>query len=283
MENQQHRLWQKDLKVLYLEDFKSIKALKIHLNPEWFSLIVIVSGTITFKDSSSTIFLPASALYTIPVSAKVWAVAAPLQICLISCTMDFATQNRVTRFGNAFMKTLTNRSPFVISLTESELKDIVRLFGLLKKKASRQPSIFQAEIVVLCVNLILCEYCDLSQKYGGNIAVVHGRSEKIVIGFITLVENHCKEHHDVKFYADALFVTEGHLRKVVRVVIGKSAKHFIEMAIISEAYLLLADSNLSITEIAEELNFSNSQSFSGFFKRHTTLSPTRYRLTLYFN
>lgn len=268
--------------MLYLASFNSIRAFDAHLNPDWFSLIVVRSGAMDFTDGTSLVHLSAGDIYAVPRAAELSTLASPLQICLLSCTMGFAVTNRTPRFKNACIETMISQSPFVIATTEAEVNHILWLFEMLDKKASRQASMFQVEIVVLCVNLILYEYCELCYKYGGNTAAVCSRNEKIVIRFITLVEYHVKVHHDVKFYADSLFVSEGHLRKAVRGVLGQSAKNFIEMSVISEASALLGDSSLSINEIAEQLSFSSSQSFSGFYKRHTKLTPTQYRQNLSF-
>lgn len=277
-----YKLWLTELKVLHLVDFKSLKTCNTLLNPGWFSLIQVVSGTINFMDGSSSISLSAGDMYAVPSMAEVIAVTPPLQICFISCTMDFAVTNRFSRSGIGYIEMLTNHSPFVLSLTQTEIRDMIELFGLLKKKVLSRYTIFQEEMVLLCVNLILYEFSGLYYKYSENIIVVHYHREKIAMNFMTLVQQNCKMHHNVSFYADSLFVSKGHLGKAVRNVIGMSAKHYIEMAIISEAYSLLANDNLSITEVGEHLNFTTLSSFSGFFKKYTKLTPTQYRLNLKF-
>ena len=44
-----------------------------------------------------------------------------------------------------------------------------------------------------------------------------------------------------------------------------------------KSFELLSDSNLSVKEIAEQLNFSNSQNYIRSFKRWTTVTPETYR------
>ena len=252
------------------------------MNPGWFTLIVVVSGSVSFTDSSSSIRLSAGNMFAVPRGVKISKPGSPLKICTISCTLDLAITNRAARFGSICIKMLTSQSPFVFTLMASEMRYMIWLFGLLRKKISDRNTIFQGEMVMLCLNLLLYEFCGLYYKYGQSTAAVYSGNDKIVTNFITLVQLHCKEHHEIKFYADFLFVSQGHLRKMVRAVIGMSAKHFIEMAVISEAYMLLADDNLSVAEVAEYLNFKDPSSFSHFFKRHTKLSPTQYRLNLKF-
>lgn len=281
MDTLTNKLWLTELKVLHLADLKSIKSCEKLLNPGWFSLIVVVSGKINFIEGSSNIRLLAGDMSIIPSLAQVNSLELPLRICLLSCTLDFAIINRVARFGNGYAEVLNNQSSLVLSLEKTEMLYMVQLFGLLKKNVCGEFTIFQHKMVLLFIDLILYALGELYYKYGKNITV-HSRDEKIVMGFIMLVQQDCKVHHDVKFYAASLFISKGHLRKLVRGILGISAKYFIEMTLISEAYSLLANDKLSVTEVGEYLNFSSPSSFSHFFKRHTKLSPTQYRTTLKF-
>jgi AraC family transcriptional activator of pobA len=278
LETLKDKKWHAELKVLYLADYKKIKSYDAFFSPDWFSLVAVVAGSVQFTGSSYSVSLSSGDILSVPHGASLVRLSSPLRICLISCTMDFAISNKIARLGSACIESLASQSPFVLPLSPTEMKHMVSLFALLKKKISNKEQIFQEELVLLCVNLILYEYCGLYYKYGQHIGAVQFRNDKTVTNFITLVQRHCKKHRETKFYADSLFVSQGHLRKTVRGAIGISAKHFIEMTVISEAYLLLSDDKLSIAEVAECLNFKDSSSFSHFFKRHSKLSPTQYRL-----
>lgn len=281
MKNLTYNPWFRELKVQYHSDCKSIKMCNAFLKPDWFSMILIVSGTIDFVVGSSTVRLSSGQLYAVPSLARVGVIISPIRFYLVSCTIAFAINNRIARYGTGYIEVITIQSRFVLSLSEAEMKHMVQLAELLRKKIfSSNYTVFQDEMTLLCLNLILYEYSALYYKKDENASTNQSRKEKIVMGFIQLVQECNTEHHDVKFYADSLFVSKGHLRKAVRYVTGASAKHFIEMAVISEAYLLLANDELSITEISEYLNFSTLSSFSIFFKRYSKLTPTQYRLKL---
>lgn len=281
MKIQTYNPWYRELKVLYLSECKSVKACNALLKPGWFSMILIVSGSVDFIVGSTIVRLQAGQLYAVPSEAKAGTVVSQIKFYLVSCTIAFAINNKIAKYGTGYIEVITAQSHVVLSLSKVELKHMIQLAELLKKKISNQNhTIFQHEMILLCLNLLLYEYSSLYYKKGENVLAVHNRKEKIVIGFIGLIQEHSKGHHDVKFYADSLFVSKGHLRKAVYWVTGMPAKYFIEMAVVSEAYLLLADGSLSITEISEQLNFSALSSFSGFFKKYTKLSPTQYRHNL---
>ncbi|RUT70256.1 helix-turn-helix domain-containing protein [Flavobacterium cupreum] len=274
--------WQKELKVLHLAGFKSVKACRTRLNPDWFSLIIVLSGTIYFMDGTSTVSLYRGDMYAVPRTAEVIKLTSSVRVCFMSCKRDFAITNRFSRSGIGYIEVLAGYLPSVISLTQTEMSYLIQVFGFLKKKISSRDSIFQEEMVLLYVNLILYEFSALCYKHSENITAVHYRREKIVMGFMTLVRQHCRVHHEVSFYANSLYISRGYLGKAVRQIIGMPLKQYIEMAIVSEAYVLLEDKTLAINKIGEHLNFRNPQSFSNFFKKHTKLTPTQYRHNLKF-
>ncbi|WNW02394.1 AraC family transcriptional regulator [Tenacibaculum sp. HL-MS23] len=98
-----------------------------------------------------------------------------------------------------------------------------------------------------------------------------------MIRFLDLLNENFKSERSVQFYADVLCITSGYLSKVLKEVSGKTANQLIDEAVILEAKLLLNNPILSISEIAENLQFSDQSFFGKFFKKHTGLSPTAFR------
>ncbi|MBZ4036710.1 helix-turn-helix transcriptional regulator [Flavobacterium sp. 17A] len=282
METSNNKQWLTDLKVLYLAGYKKLRIYDVFSSPGWFTVIIVVSGSAAFTCGGSSIVLSTGDMCVVPQGSELTSLSGPLRICLLSCTVDFAVSSRAVRFGSPCIEALVSQAVVVLPLTPSEMRHMIQLIKLLKKKIFARDTLFQDEMVLLCLHLIFYEFCGLYYKNGQDTALLYSRNDKTASNFIMLVHQHCKVHHEIKFYADSLFVSQGHLRKTVRGVLGTSAKHFIEMAVIAEAYLLLADENLSIAQIAENLNFKDSSSFSHFFKRHTRLSPSQYRLNLKF-
>ncbi|GAA6765720.1 hypothetical protein AAFH68_16580 [Flavobacterium sp. CGRL1] len=281
MGNKTDKFWLTQLKVVYAKDIASVDQGSSLFVPGWLSLIFVVSGTIHFTEESCTIKLSAGDLSLISGDARLAIVSSPALICLLCCSIDFAINTRIVRFGFGCTKAIPYQGAFVLSLTQAEGGYMILLFEILTRNISSKDAVFQYEIVLLCVSIILYEYLELRFKYKKD-AIKVPYSEKIVRSFIREVQSNCAAHHNLKFYADALFISKGHLSKSVRSVLGVSPKCFIESAIISEAYLLLADHTLSITDTADKLHFDSCASFSGFFKKHTKLTPTQYRRSLKF-
>lgn len=81
----------------------------------------------------------------------------------------------------------------------------------------------------------------------------------------------------VKFLADNLHLSPGYLSDMLRSFTGQNAQQHIQSRIIEKAKEKLSTTELSIGEIAYELGFDHSQSFSRFFKSKTSLSPLEFR------
>jgi AraC-like DNA-binding protein len=99
----------------------------------------------------------------------------------------------------------------------------------------------------------------------------------ILRNFKKLVEQHYAELHSTSEYAEMLHVTPDHLNRVVKSLIGKSAKEYIQARIILSAKRMLCFTDYSAKEIAFTLGYSEPGNFSTFFKKETGQSPSSFR------
>lgn len=78
-------------------------------------------------------------------------------------------------------------------------------------------------------------------------------------------------------YALSLGVHINHLNKVLKETTGKSTREIINGRIVEEARVLLKKTKWNVSEIAYALGFEEVAHFSNFFKKHTSLSPLKFR------
>lgn len=95
--------------------------------------------------------------------------------------------------------------------------------------------------------------------------------------FIHLVEKHHEKERSISFYADKLCISPKYLSKIIKNVSGFSAPEIINKYVILEAQHLLRHTDLSVKEIADQLNFANQSFFYRYFKSHTGCTPNSYR------
>ncbi|PZR19927.1 MAG: hypothetical protein DI539_12400 [Flavobacterium psychrophilum] len=104
------------------------------------------------------------------------------------------------------------------------------------------------------------------------------RKKDLINQFLVLLSEHSKKERAVEFYAEKLSVSPSYLTRIIKEASGESTRTIITNSVIKEARDLLLYSNLSITQIAEELNFSDQSFFGKFFKKKMKMSPKMFRV-----
>lgn len=95
--------------------------------------------------------------------------------------------------------------------------------------------------------------------------------------FMDLVSRNYKKYHDVNYYARRLSITPEYLCKLTYKVYGEKPKELIDRQIIAAMKSFLSTTDLSVKNIACELNFADPSYMCRYFKRATGLSPLEYR------
>ena len=86
-----------------------------------------------------------------------------------------------------------------------------------------------------------------------------------------------KPLHEMSHYADQLNVTPKYLSDTIKRVTGTSVSTHINSAATAIALEYLKDNTMSVTQIADEMNFSSLSYFSRFCVKHIGMSPAKFR------
>ena len=103
------------------------------------------------------------------------------------------------------------------------------------------------------------------------------RQSEITMLFKELLYNNFIKNREVKFYAEALAVSENYLNRCVNQITDKPPKQHINELVIAHSKVLLQDRAKDIAQIAFALNFSDPSYFGRLFKQLTNQTPTEYR------
>ena len=95
--------------------------------------------------------------------------------------------------------------------------------------------------------------------------------------FISLINDHYIEKRTVEEYAALLSVTAKHLSRSVKEASGRNALSHINERVIEEAKSLVLYTDLDMTEICYQLNFSDPANFYKFFKKQVGATPSAFR------
>ncbi len=103
------------------------------------------------------------------------------------------------------------------------------------------------------------------------------RLEKLLADYFNSDDLVTKGLPSVQYVSAELNVSSSYLGSLLRAVTGQSTQQHIHDKLIEKAKEKLSTTNLSVSEIAYELGFEHSQSFSKLFKTKTKQSPLEFR------
>lgn len=99
--------------------------------------------------------------------------------------------------------------------------------------------------------------------------------------FKSIVENHFKTQKGLPFYAGELLITPHRLNQISKMVSGKTAGEVIRERLLLEAKRLLVHTDLTISEISDDLGFEDISYFSRQFREKELVTPSTYRKLMY--
>lgn len=206
-------------------------------------------------------------------------VLEPVRSIGIVFTEEFALKNllnyeelRVLRFIEL------NETP-VLVLSESSYTAIIEIFFKLYNLNTEEVHNNNSDKAKIFhyFNLLTLEIMEVYNKYNEQFDRKANKTKEIIHKFLSLLSMYVKEKRNVQFYADKLFITSGHLSKLLKESAGLSAREIIEEAVVMEARNLLMDKSLSLAEISEMLNFADQSFFGKYFKKKMQISPKVFR------
>lgn len=182
-----------------------------------------------------------------------------------------SNQNRLIEFP--FFYTIKQTNP-PLQLEPSNVDFLKSLFlkGVEEVGRKEQASI---ELLRSLLDLILTT-CSSVYPYEDELTS-KGKGHIMVKRFYQLVEEKYLENINVNEYANLLAVTPNHLTQTIKQLTGKTSNEIIKAKQVLEIKRLLVHTNLGVTEIANQMNFSDQSYFTKFFKKETGLTPLAYR------
>ena len=119
--------------------------------------------------------------------------------------------------------------------------------------------------------------CELNRAYKPLSGTRQGSAVTITNRFKALLMTHFRTRHLVSDYASMLSITPNHLNKTVKAITGKSPTRWIDEAIVLEAKVLLANSPLTVSQVAAEVGLFDASYFTRMFRKYEGTTPLQYR------
>lgn len=170
---------------------------------------------------------------------------------------------------------LSVRQSPVASIPENAFSTIDLLWKMIKDSERISEPILRRKTLK---HLFLTMYYGYGSRFMiGPAARPEGRGQEIFDEFISRVEKEHREHRDVAYYAQKAFLSQRYFSTVISQISGKSAKEWIEEAVVLDARKLLGAGKMSVQQISQVLLFPDQSSFGRFFKKSVGVSPSHYK------
>ncbi|KQR93716.1 AraC family transcriptional regulator [Chryseobacterium sp. Leaf180] len=217
---------------------------------------------------------------------------APNQVQYLDLqTMDCESKGFVLIFHEDFLlkhalaTTISNYGFFsyavneALHLSEDEESDLLEILSKIDKECSHIDKYTQ-EIILSHIETLL-QYSN--RFYERQFITRKNNNHQLLVKF----EKFLNDYFDKKSSEDGLLtvhqiaemmnLSPNYLSDLLRFHTGQNTQQHIHEKLISKAKEKLSTTDLSVSEIAYELGFEHSQSFSTLFKKKTSVSPLEFR------
>jgi AraC-like DNA-binding protein len=190
---------------------------------------------------------------------------------------NFLIKNISNPFIIEKMNLFSKGSYNIVKTSAKNSSLLQNLLDYLDKKSKKQGKFTEEIIRTIIFNLLLETAEIMEQENAANPGKEEGKKD-LYLRFNKLIRENINRERTVQFYADQLHVSNKYLIEIIKKASGKTPHEVIDEAVLKEAYVMLGNPDITISEIAFELQFNSASAFGRFFKKHTTLSPSEYRM-----
>jgi AraC family transcriptional regulator, transcriptional activator of pobA len=95
--------------------------------------------------------------------------------------------------------------------------------------------------------------------------------------FMKMIKSVVPTNRSIDDFTKDLGISKTHLNRVCQTIAGESTKQVISKYIINESMVLMTHTDMTISEIAYQLEFKDVSYFCRFYKKQTGVSPAKFR------
>ncbi len=166
-------------------------------------------------------------------------------------------------------------------LSEKEEKTLTEIVGNIREEYHSNVDYYSKKIIISHIETLL----NYAERFYNRQFLTREKANHQILEKLEKLLNEYFESDDlisrklptVQYVANALNTSPKYLSGLLKTLTGQGTQQHIHEKLIEKAKEKLSTTNLSISEIAYELGFEHSQSFSKLFKTKTDLSPLEFR------
>ena len=153
----------------------------------------------------------------------------------------------------------------------------------LRMRMEDEKHFFREELLGSLLTAHILDLYDIHARSSKELQVSE-RVTSLLRNFIGLLYNgEYVRNRDLEFYASRLCITPHYLSEICKKISGKPASYWIDRFTMQEITRLLRQKELSLSEIAERMNFSSVSYFSRYIRKRLGVCPGEYRNSLLIN
>ena len=220
-------------------------------------------------------------LVVIPMPARVSNIAAHADMQVEWFAADYKfLQNLLPSNNYSIGGSISLNQDPVIKLTDEQAALLLTDFHRLRDRMGDRQLLFYRELMgSLCLTMMY----DIFEPHAQRDATdTHSdRTAYIVKQLMALLATGIsRTERDVSYYAERLNVSPKYLSATIKRVTGHSVTSYIDRHTVPILKDYLGDERLSLTQIAELMNFASLSYFSRYCTKHLGQSPSEYRQSL---
>lgn len=160
----------------------------------------------------------------------------------------------------------------VIDIPPDSRKQITEIFGYMLADVTRHDM----------VRTLLLQLFLLTEKIAAprGLQQVPQQKQLVLRNFRQLINKHFRSIKLPKQYAELLYITPNHLNALCQELLGRTAGELIRQRILLEAKRMLTNADMTVTQIAYDLNFQDNSYFNRFFRKYQGITPDDFRKSL---
>ena len=230
--------------------------------------IVVDMQTISIRRGSIVILLPYSVIQLADISDNT-------RITLIATGMGFLEKLALSQPVENYVEKI--REMPCLQLSENQLEQAKKIYLFVEKLYKEATGPLKQEIRSSLLTLLALEIVTLFAENQETGSPRLSRQDQVFRNFTISLAKNVSRHRTVEFYANEACLTPKYFSTVIKKRSGKLPMDWITERTIVLIKYLLHNSDKSIQEISNDLNFPNQSFFTRYFKSHAGFTPTAFR------
>jgi AraC family transcriptional activator of pobA len=263
----------------YLKIHKNLSSAHRH---SFYHIVMFTEGQGTHQiDFTRFTVKPFQIYFMVPGQVHSWDFVEPVDGYIVNFSASFFQSflldaNLLDRFS--FFNGIVDEQ--VVQIPIAQHADMVSLFESMIEERRDNRTMGADMIRVLLLNLFIRVFRLRAADITGSRASFN---DTLLRNFRLLIEQNYRTSRLPKDYAAMLYITPNHLNSLCNDLLGIPAGELIRSRVLLEAKRLLVNLDMAVSQIADELNFTDNSYFSRFFKKQVGMTPEEFRKRALFN